>query len=291
MIHSDTLQSLPLIYQGKVRDLYAIDKTTMLMVASDRLSAFDVVLNDPIPHKGRILTTMSCFWFEQLAHLVPNHLTGIDPKTVVDKVEWPKIEGRALVVKRLKPVPIEAIVRGYLVGSGFKDYQKTGQLCGITLPKGLEDAAQLSQPIFTPSTKAAVGDHDINISFAEYSALLGVDLANHLKNTAIQLYQYAANYALTKGIIIADTKFEFGLDENGVLTLMDEALTPDSSRFWPKDQYQAGTNPPSFDKQFIRDWLESTTWDKTPPAPSIPKEVLIKTMEKYEEALRLLVEA
>lgn len=287
-ISQTALKSLTHIYQGKVRDLYAIDDKTMLMVATDRLSAFDVILNDPIPNKGKLLTKMSSFWFDKLQHLVPNHLTHIDPKTVVDQEDWPQIEDRALVVKRLKPISIEAIVRGYLAGSGFKDYQKTGQLCGITLPEGLKEADRLPEPIFTPSTKAAVGDHDINISFAECTTLLGGDLANNLKTTALRLYQFAADYALTRGIIIADTKFEFGLDEKGTLTLMDEALTPDSSRFWPKDQYQPGQSQPSFDKQFVRDWLESTQWDKTPPAPSIPDEVANKTMEKYQEALHLL---
>lgn len=287
-ISQTNLTSLRRIYQGKVRDLYEIDDATMLMVATDRLSAFDVILNEPIPNKGKLLTAMSCFWFDKLAHLIPNHLTHIDPKSVVAQEEWPLIEGRALVVKRLKPITIEAIVRGYLAGSGFKDYQKTGQLCGITLPTGLKEASQLPAPIFTPSTKAAVGDHDENITFAECTTLLGVDLANNLKNKALQLYQYAADYALSRGIIIADTKFEFGLDEKGNLTLMDEALTPDSSRFWPKDQYQAGKNQASFDKQFVRDWLESTHWDKTPPAPPLPDEIALKTAEKYQEALRLL---
>lgn len=282
------LKCLKQIYQGKVRDLYEIDAATMLMVATDRLSAFDVILNEPIPNKGKLLTEMSCFWFNKLAHLIPNHLTHIDPKSVVAKEEWPLIEGRALVVKRLKPIAIEAIVRGYLAGSGFKDYQQTGQLCGIRLPAGLKEASRLPEPIFTPSTKASVGDHDENITFAECTTLLGADLAINLKNIALQLYQYAAEYALSRGIIIADTKFEFGLDEKGNLTLMDEALTPDSSRFWPKDQYQPGQSQASFDKQSVRDWLETIHWNKIPPAPALPDEIAQKTADKYQEALRLL---
>lgn len=282
------LQSLPCIYQGKVRDLYAIDDKTMLMVATDRLSAFDVILNEPIPNKGKILTALSHFWFVKLAHLVPNHLTHIDPKTVVNQDEWPQIADRSVVVKRLQPLPVEAIVRGYLVGSGLKEYQKTGQVCGVTLPTGLKEADRLPQPLFTPSTKAAIGEHDENISFAECTTLLGEDLANKVQATAIKLYQAAAEYALTQGIIIADTKFEFGLDENGTLTLMDEVLTPDSSRFWPANQYIPGKNQPSFDKQFVREWLESIHWDKTPPAPTLPTEIALKTANKYQEALTIL---
>lgn len=284
-ITQTNLTSLTRIYQGKVRDLYAIDDKTMLMVATDRLSAFDVILNEPIPDKGKILTAISNFWFAKLAPLVPNHLTGIDPRTVVSAEEWPQIEGRSVVVRRLKPVPVEAIVRGYIVGSGLKDYQKTGQLCGITLPAGLREADRLPETIFTPSTKAAAGIHDENISFAQCEAILGTALAKQVSDTAIRLYEAAAQYALTRGIIIADTKFEFGLDEDGVLTLMDEALTPDSSRFWPLDQYQPGKNQPSFDKQFVREWLESTNWNKEPPAPMLPEEIARKTADKYREAL------
>lgn len=282
------LKSLTRIYQGKVRDLYAIDEKNMLMIATDRLSAFDVILNDPIPDKGKILTAISQFWFTKLAPLAPNHLTGIDPITVVNKDEWLEVEGRSVVVKRLTPIPVEAIVRGYIAGSGLHDYQKTGQLGGITLPSGLQEADRLPQPIFTPSTKAQVGCHDENISFAKCTTLLGVDLANKIKQTALHLYQAAADYALTKGIIIADTKFEFGLDEAGTLTLMDEALTPDSSRFWPKNQYMPGKSQPSFDKQFVRDWLETVSWNKTAPAPRLPDEIIRKTAEKYREALKIL---
>jgi phosphoribosylaminoimidazole-succinocarboxamide synthase len=287
-ITQTNLTSLPRIYQGKVRDLYAIDDKTMLMVATDRLSAFDVILNEPIPGKGKILTAMSHFWFTKLAAFVPHHLTGIDPKTVVSPADWPQVEGRCVVVKRLQPIPIEAIVRGYLVGSGFKDYQTSGQLCGIRLPPGLKEADRLPQPIFTPSSKAAVGQHDENISFAQCTALLGVELANKVKETTLRLYQVAAEYALTRGIIIADTKFEFGLDDKGELTLMDEVLTPDSSRFWPADQYQPGKNQPSFDKQFVREWLEATHWNKKPPAPTLPEDIAHKTAEKYQEALTIL---
>jgi phosphoribosylaminoimidazole-succinocarboxamide synthase len=283
-----TLTSLSRIYQGKVRDLYAIDADTMLMVATDRLSAFDVVLPQPILGKGKILTAMSQFWFNKLADIVANHLTGIDPKTVVTEAEWPLIADRAVVVKRLTPLPIEAIVRGYLAGSGFKAYQRTGKLCGITLPKQLRQADRLPNAIFTPSTKSALGGHDENISFAQCTTLLGVDLANQVAKIALQLYQTAADYALTRGILIADTKFEFGIDKNGTLTLMDEVLTPDSSRFWSAAQYQVGQEPLSFDKQFIRQWLESTGWDKITPPPTLPEEIAQKTAEKYWEALSIL---
>jgi phosphoribosylaminoimidazole-succinocarboxamide synthase len=287
-IMQTNLQSLHCIYQGKVRDLYAIDDQTMLMVATDRLSAFDVVFNEPIPDKGKILTALSQFWFTKLAHIVPHHLTGIDPKTVVSPSDWPQIEGRSIVVKRLQPIAIEAIVRGYLVGSGFKDYQISGQLCGLALPLGLKEAERLPQAIFTPSSKAAVGQHDENISFAQCTTLLGVELANKVKQTALCLYEAAAEYALSRDIIIADTKFEFGLDETGELVLMDEVLTPDSSRFWPATQYESGRNQPSFDKQFVREWLESIAWDKAPPAPALPEEIARKTAEKYQQALRIL---
>ena|SRR5690554_1355772 len=283
-----TAPSLKKLYSGKVRDLYEIDDKRMLMVASDRLSAFDVILDDPIPEKGKILTAISNFWFEKLKDLVPNHFTGDRVEDVVPAEELPLVEGRAVVAKRLKPVPVEAIVRGYLVGSGWKEYQKTGTVCGIALPAGLKEAARLPEPIFTPSTKAAVGDHDENISYARCEEIIGAELAAKVRDTSIALYKAAAEYAATRGIIIADTKFEFGLDEDGTLTLMDEALTPDSSRFWPVDSYAEGSNPPSFDKQFVRDWLESTGWNKQPPAPRVPAEVRQKTADKYREALTRL---
>jgi phosphoribosylaminoimidazole-succinocarboxamide synthase len=260
----------------------------MLMVATDRLSAFDVILAEPIPEKGKILTAISNFWFEKLAYLVPNHFTGDQVEDVVAAEELPLVEGRAVVAKRLKPVAVEAIVRGYIVGSGWKEYQKNGTVCGIQLPAGLKEAAKLPQPIFTPSTKAAVGDHDENISFEQCEAVIGKELAAKVRDTSVALYIAAVEYAATRGIIIADTKFEFGLDEDGTLTLMDEVLTPDSSRFWPADSYQEGTSPPSFDKQFVRDWLESTGWNKEPPAPPVPAEVAQKTADKYREALTRL---
>lgn len=280
--------SLKKIYSGKVRDLYAIDDKRMLMVATDRLSAFDVILAEPIPEKGKILTAISNFWFDKLKDLVPNHFTGDRVEDVVPPAELPLVEGRAVVAKRLKPVAVEAIVRGYIAGSGWKEYQKSGTVCGIPLPTGLKEAAKLPQPIFTPSTKAAVGDHDENISFAQCEAIIGAELAAKVRDVSIALYSAAVEYAATRGIIIADTKFEFGLDENGTLTLMDEVLTPDSSRFWPADSYAEGGNPPSFDKQFVRDWLESTGWNKEPPAPALPAEVARKTADKYREALTRL---
>jgi len=280
--------SLKKIYSGKVRDLYEIDDTRMLMVATDRLSAFDVILAEPIPDKGKILTAISNFWFDKLGDLVPNHFTGDKVEDVVPAEELPLVEGRAVVAKRLKPVAVEAIVRGYIVGSGWKEYQKSGTVCGIQLPAGLKEAGKLPQPIFTPSTKAAVGDHDENISFEQCEAIIGKELAAQVRDVSIALYSAAVEYAATRGIIIADTKFEFGLDENGTLTLMDEVLTPDSSRFWPADSYAEGHNPPSFDKQFVRDWLESTGWNKEPPAPPVPAEVAQKTADKYREALTRL---
>ena len=280
--------SLKKIYSGKVRDLYEIDDKRMLMVATDRLSAFDVILAEPIPEKGKILTAISNFWFDKLAHLVPNHFTGDKVEDVVSAEQLPLVEGRAVVAKRLKPVAVEAIVRGYIVGSGWKEYQKSGTVCGIQLPAGLKEAAKLPQPIFTPSTKAAVGDHDENISFEQCEAVIGKELAAQVRDISIALYTAAVEYAATRGIIIADTKFEFGLDEDGTLTLMDEVLTPDSSRFWPADSYQEGSNPPSFDKQFVRDWLESTGWNKEPPAPPVPADVAQKTADKYREALTRL---
>ena len=282
--------SLKKIYSGKVRDLYEIDDHRMLMVASDRLSAFDVILDDPIPSKGEILTQISNFWFNKLAHIMPNHFTGDTVFDILPESEATQIAQRAVVAKKLTPVKVEAIVRGYLAGSGWKDYQKTGAICGIPLPTGLQEAQQLPEVIFTPSTKAAVGDHDENISYETCENIIGKELAAEVRAKAIQLYSEAAAYATTRGIIICDTKFEFGLDENGTLTLMDEVLTPDSSRFWPANQYQVGTNPPSFDKQFIRDWLEQSGWNKQAPAPKVPADVIAKTVEKYQEALHLLTQ-
>lgn len=280
-----SIKSLPLIHQGKVRDIYDIDANTMLLIATDRLSAFDVILPTPIQNKGAILTEIANFWFEKLGHIVPNHLTGIHPDTVVsDATEKAQLGKRALVVKKLKPLPIEAIVRGYLVGSGWKEYKASGTVCGIPLPAGLQEASRLPQPIFTPSSKAAVGDHDENITLERCAELLGKELSEKVAQVSLRLYLEAAEYALTKGIIIADTKFEFGLDAAGELYLIDEVLTPDSSRFWPADQYQVGKNPPSFDKQYVRDWLESSGWDKKPPAPVLPADVAAKTSEKYREA-------
>ncbi len=288
-LHESSLTSLPLLHRGKVRDLYEVDARHLLIVQTDRLSAFDVILPDPIPGKGAVLTAMSNFWFGKLSHIIPNHLSGISPESVVKGAEeMEQVKGRAFVTKKLKPLPIEAIVRGYLVGSGWKDYQKTGGVCGISLPSGLKEAEKLPEALFTPSTKAAVGKHDENISYEETERLLGVRRAAEVKDAAIALYVEAANYAATKGIIIADTKFEFGVDDTGMLYLIDEALTPDSSRFWPAESYQTGRNPPSFDKQYVRDWLESSGWDKKFPAPRIPEEVLQKTSEKYQEALTRL---
>ncbi|MFU2076893.1 phosphoribosylaminoimidazolesuccinocarboxamide synthase [Avibacterium endocarditidis] len=281
--------SLKKIYSGKVRDLYEIDDKRMLMVATDRLSAFDVILDDPIPRKGEILTQISNFWFNKLASIMPNHFTGDTVYDVLPKAEADLVKDRAVVCKRLTPIKIESIVRGYLTGSGLKDYLQTGTICGLELPKGLQEASKLPEPIFTPSSKEEVGNHDINISYAECEKLIGAELAAQVKEKALALYQAAAEYALTKGIIICDTKFEFGLDENGILTLMDEVLTPDSSRFWSVDTYQEGINPPSFDKQFIRDWLENSGWNKEPPAPKVPADVIQKTVDKYQEALDLLM--
>ncbi|MHB1115944.1 phosphoribosylaminoimidazolesuccinocarboxamide synthase [Sideroxydans sp.] len=288
-LHESDLPSLKFLHRGKVRDLYEVDADHLLIVQTDRLSAFDFILPTPIPGKGEVLTAVSNFWFRKLGHVIPNHLSGIDPEAVVKSdAEKAQVRGRAFVTKKLKPLPIEAIVRGYLVGSGWKDYKKTGAVCGIQLPAGLQEAQKLPQALFTPSTKAAVGDHDENISFEEAKKLLGADMAEQVKNATLALYNEAADYALTRGIIIADTKFEFGTDADGKLYLIDEALTPDSSRFWPADQYQVGSNPPSFDKQFVRDWLETSGWNKQPPAPAIPADILQKTADKYREAQRLL---
>lgn len=280
-----SIKSLPMINQGKVRDIYDLGPDSMLLVATDRLSAFDVVLPTPIAGKGAVLTQIANFWFDKLKHIVPNHLTGIDPDSVVtDPAEKAQLGKRAIVVKKLKPLPIEAIVRGYLVGSGWKEYKAGGTVCGIALPAGLQEASKLPEPIFTPSSKAEVGDHDINISLDQAAKLLGKELAEKVSRVSIQLYKEAAEYALTRGIIIADTKFEFGLDATGELYLIDEALTPDSSRFWPADQYTVGKNPPSFDKQYVRDWLEASGWDKKAPGPELPDDVAAKTGEKYREA-------
>jgi phosphoribosylaminoimidazole-succinocarboxamide synthase len=291
-LHESNLTSLPLLHRGKVRDIYGVDDQHLLIVQTDRLSAFDVILPTPVPGKGRVLTTLSNFWFAKLGHIIPNHLSGIAPEDVVKTdADRAQVAGRAFVVKRLKPLPIEAIVRGYLVGSGWKDYKKTGAVCGIALPAGLQEAQKLPEPLFTPSTKAAAGAHDENISFDEAKKLLGEAHANEVRNATLALYSQAAEYAATKGIIIADTKFEFGVDDAGKLYLIDEALTPDSSRFWPADQYKVGSNPPSYDKQFVRDWLEASGWNKQPPAPQVPADVLQKTSDKYHEALRLLIGA
>ena len=289
-LHETSLTSLKFLHRGKVRDLYEIDTERMLIIQTDRLSAFDVILPTPIPGKGRVLTAMSNFWFRKLGHVIPNHLLDVAPESVVAAGEREQVEGRAFVVRRLKPLPIEAIVRGYITGSGWKDYQKTGMVCGISLPAGLQEAQQLPQPLFTPSTKAAIGAHDENISFAEMEQIIDPRLAAQVRDKTVQLYSEAAIYAATRGIIIADTKFEFGQDNAGKVYLIDEALTPDSSRFWPKDRYRVGTNPPSFDKQFVRDWLEVQKWNKQPPAPVLPADVLRKTGEKYQEALRLLTQ-
>jgi phosphoribosylaminoimidazole-succinocarboxamide synthase len=280
-----SIYSLKRIHQGKVRDIYDIDANTMLLVSTDRLSAFDVILPTGIANKGAMLTQMANFWFEKLKDVVPNHLTGIDPTSVVtDSAEKAQLANRAVVVKKLKALPIEAIVRGYLVGSGWKEYKAKGTVCGIPLPAGLQEASKLPEPIFTPSSKAAVGEHDENISLQQCADLIGQDMADQVAKVAIALYSQAAEYALTRGIIIADTKFEFGLDANGVLHVMDEVLTPDSSRFWPAESYAVGKNPPSYDKQYVRDWLESCGWNKTPPAPALPDDVAKRTSEKYMEA-------
>tara|TARA_B100001105_G_scaffold122770_1_gene98351 strand:+ start:292 stop:1194 length:903 start_codon:yes stop_codon:yes gene_type:complete len=295
-LHTSSITSLPLLARGKVRDNYAVGDDRLLMVASDRLSAFDVIMGEPIPGKGELLTRMALFWFDRLKDIVPNHLTGEAPESVVAPHEVAQVQGRSMLVKRLQPLPIEAVVRGYLAGSGWAEYQKTGEVCGVKLPAGLKNASRLPEPIFTPATKAEMGDHDENISFEKMIEVVGRDRAEAVRRIAIALYTEAAAYALTKGIIIADTKFEFGLDEDGTLTLMDEVLTPDSSRYWPVESYTEGVNPPSYDKQFVRDWLEQAQvdgrpWGKTAPAPALPADVVAKTADKYQEALRRLVEA
>jgi phosphoribosylaminoimidazole-succinocarboxamide synthase len=292
IVYRTHLKGLERLHEGKVRDIYAVDAATLLIVTSDRLSAFDVVLPDPIPDKGCVLNSISNFWFAKLAHLVPNHLTGRSVDSVVaDPQERAQLEGRAVLVRRLKALPIEAVVRGYLIGSGWKDYQKTGALCGIELPRGLPLAGQLPQPIFTPATKAERGAHDENISFDVMAAQVGAALAARVRDTALALYRYAAAHARERGIIIADTKFEFGVDAAGTLTLIDEVLTPDSSRFWPADTYRPGESPPSFDKQFVRDYLETLDWDKRAPGPKLPPEVIARTSAKYREALTRLTRA
>ena len=280
------ITSLPLLSRGKVRDNYAVGDDLLLMVATDRISAFDVVMDQGIPGKGEMLTRISCFWFGLLEDVVPNHLTGIDPATVVAPNEREQVRGRALVVKRLKPLPVEAVVRGYLAGSGWKDYQAGGKVCGVSLPEGLQQAARLPHPIFTPATKAELGEHDENIDFGQMVRLVGVELASQVHDVSLEIYNRAAAHAQSRGIILADTKFEFGLDAQGRLVWMDEALTPDSSRFWPADQWREGISPPSFDKQFLRDWLETVPgWTKQPPPPPLPAEVLEGTAAKYREAL------
>ncbi len=301
-LYQSSLKSLPLLSRGKVRDIYAVDADKLLIITSDRLSAFDVILSDPIPRKGEVLTAVADFWFEKLGHIVPNQLTGVDPESVVAAGEREQVKGRAIVVKRLQPLPIEAVVRGYVIGSGWKDYQTTGAICGIALPAGLKLAAKLPSPIFTPATKAEIGDHDENISFPQAQALCaakltdalagtgknGAELAAEARRVSLALYEEAAAYARGRGIIIADTKFEFGIDKAGVLHLIDEALTPDSSRFWPASEYQEGKNPPSFDKQYVRDYLETLDWNKQAPAPKLPADVLARTSAKYLEAYERL---
>lgn len=284
-IMQTSIKSLPLVYRGKVRECYAVGEDKLLMIATDRISAFDVILSVPIPKKGKVLTALTNFWFEKLAEGMPTQLTSIDPETVVAEDEREQVRGRAMVVKRLKPILIECVARGYIIGGGWKDYQATGCVCGIKLPEGLKQAEKLPEPIFTPAAKAEVGTHDENISFEKVVELYGESIATQLRDLTISLYKKAADFAATKGIIIADTKFEFGLDENGQVCLMDEVLTPDSSRFWPAESYEVGMSPPSYDKQFIRDWLETQTWDKTPPAPVPPAEIIEKTAAKYREAL------
>ncbi len=289
-LHTSSITSLPLLARGKVRDNYAVGDDRILMVASDRISAFDVIMGEPIPGKGELLTQMALFWFGKLGHLCPNHLTGEAPESVVKPEEVAQVKGRAMLVKRLKPIPVEAVVRGYLAGSGWAEYQASQSVCGVKLPAGLKNASKLPAPIYTPAAKAEVGEHDENITFEKTVEMIGLDLATKIRDISIAIYKAAAEIALTKGIIIADTKFEFGLDKDGTLVLMDEVLTPDSSRYWPVEGYKEGANPPSYDKQFLRDWLETATvdgkpWGKTAPAPTLPADVIEKTAAKYREAL------
>ena len=297
-LHTSALTSLPLLARGKVRDNYAVGDDRILMVASDRISAFDVIMGEPIPGKGALLTRLSLFWFEQLGpkglNICPIHLTGDAPESVVSAEEAPQVSGRSMLVQRLKPIPVEAVVRGYLAGSGWKEYQESRSVCGVKLPEGLKNASQLPEPIYTPAAKAEMGEHDENITFEKTVEMIGPKLAAQIREISIRLYKAAAEIALKKGIIIADTKFEFGLDPKGQLVLMDEVLTPDSSRYWPADQYAVGSNPPSYDKQFLRDWLETAQvngqlWDKSPPSPRLPREVIEKTAAKYQEALTRLM--
>ena len=287
-LFESNLKSLKFLHRGKVRDIYAVGDDKLLVIQSDRLSAFDVILPDPIPGKGEVLTAMSNYWFKRLGHVIPNHLTGIAPDTVVAADERAQVAGRAMVVRKFTPLMIEAVVRGYIIGSGWKDYQKTGMVCGIKLPPGLKEAQQLPEVIFTPATKAPAGQHDENISYEEAAKIVGADLAAQVKKISIQLYSEAADYARSKGIIIADTKFEFGVDASGKLFLIDEILTPDSSRFWPAAEYRTGISPPSFDKQIVRNWLETQPWNKKHPAPALPADILKKTSDKYREVLTLL---
>jgi phosphoribosylaminoimidazole-succinocarboxamide synthase len=292
-LHTSALTSLPLLARGKVRDNYAVGNDRILMVASDRISAFDVIMGEPIPGKGELLTQMALFWFDKLGHICPNHLTGDAPESVVTPAEVPQVRNRAMLVQRLKPIPVEAVVRGYLAGSGWKEYQESRSVCGVALPEGLKNASALPQPIFTPAAKAAVGEHDENITYERVVEMIGAPLAAQIRDISIRLYQTAREIAAKKGIIIADTKFEFGLDPQGKLVLMDEVLTPDSSRYWPAESYAEGINPPSYDKQFLRDWLEQAQvngkpWDKTAPAPRLPREVVAQTAAKYQEALQRL---
>jgi len=289
LLHQSSITSLPLLARGKVRDMYAVGQDKLLIVASDRLSAFDVILDDPIPGKGEVLTRLTEFWLKRLGHVIPNHSTGIDPESVVTSEERTQVRGRSMVVKRLKPIMVEAVARGYLIGSGWKDYQATGSVCGIALPAGLQQAAKLPESIFTPAAKAEVGLHDENVDFAYVVNSIGESMADRIRDITLKLYREASDYAAKRGIIIADTKFEFGLDDHGTLHLMDEVLTPDSSRFWPTDGWQEGISPPSYDKQFVRDWLETQSWDKTPPAPRLPTHIIQKTAAKYREALDRLV--
>ena len=293
-LHTSALNSLPLLARGKVRDNYAVGNDRILMVASDRISAFDVIMGEPIPGKGELLTQMALFWFDKLGHICPNHLTGDAPESVVKPEEVAQVRGRSMLVQRLKPIPVEAVVRGYLAGSGWKEYLESRSVCGVPLPEGLMNASKLPEPIYTPAAKAEMGEHDENITFEQTVAMIGPELAAQIRDISIALYKAAAEIALKKGIIIADTKFEFGLDKAGTLVLMDEVLTPDSSRYWPLESYVVGQNPPSYDKQFLRDWLETAqvsgkAWDKTAPAPRLPKEVIEKTAAKYQEALTRLM--
>lgn len=287
-VYQSTIQSLPLVARGKVRDMYAVGEDHFLIVATDRISAFDVILDDPIPGKGQVLTEMTDFWLQKLAHIVPNHSSDIRLEDVLSGEELAQVKGRAVVVKRLKPIMVEAVVRGYIIGSGWKDYRSTGEICGVKLPRGLQLAEKLAEPIFTPAAKAEVGDHDVNVNFEHVIDEVGQEMAEEIRRVTLELYQAAAEYAESKGVVIADTKFEFGLDKEGRLHLMDEVLTPDSSRFWPANRIQMGVNPPSYDKQFVRDWLEEQDWDKTAPAPRLPEEVIQKTAAKYREALEIL---